>query len=59
MMIRGGEIKVNEQKLAALSKGPVTLEIYTEEERPLKNASKKGGRILITYGLRRQFELVD
>jgi hypothetical protein len=59
MMIKGGEIKVNEQKLAALSKGPVTLEIYTEEERPLKNASKKGGRILITYGLRRQFELVD
>lgn len=59
IVIEKGEIHIDEEKLANLSTGPVTLEIYREEKRPLKNASKAGGRILITYSLRRQFELVN
>ena len=59
MVIRNGELRIDSNELSALTKGPITFEIYIEEEKPLKNASKKGGRILITYGLKRHFEFVD
>ncbi|HEY0041550.1 MAG TPA: hypothetical protein VGB71_12840 [Flavisolibacter sp.] len=59
MRIRDGIVPIDGQKLANLVKGPITLEVYREEEKPLQGISKKGGRISITYGLRRQFELVD
>jgi hypothetical protein len=59
MLIEKGEIAVGMGKLNALEKGPVTLEIYLEDEKPLKNSSKEGGRMLVTYSVKRQFELVD
>jgi hypothetical protein len=59
MKIEQGEIKVTRTHLSKVVKGPVTLEIYHEHETPLKNASKTNGRLLVSYGLRRQFELVD
>ena len=57
--IERGEISIDKDKLANLFVGPVTLEIYLEEEKNLRSASRAGGRILITYGLRRQFEFVE
>ena len=59
IVIKEGQIPITANHLSALSAGPVTLEIYREEETPLKNASKKGGRLLMTYGLRRQFTLME
>lgn len=59
ILIENGEIFFDEDKLAKLSKGPVMLEIYKEEVKPLRNASREGGRILITYGIRREFEFVN
>lgn len=59
MLITKGEIKVDEKMLNALTTGPVALEIYKEETRPLRERSRAGGRISITYGLKRQFELID
>ena len=58
-VIERGELRIDSNELAALTKGPVTFEIYIEEEKPLKNPSKEGGRILITYGLKRHFEFID
>jgi hypothetical protein len=59
MVIERGELKITDRQFANLTKGPIVFEIYMEEEKPLKNASKEGGRIMMTYGLKRHFELVD
>lgn len=59
IFVSNGELKVDSVQLAALSTGPVTIEIYREEEGPLKNASKRGGRLQMTYSLRREIELVE
>lgn len=57
--IENGELTITEKMLNQLKSGPVSLELYREEEHPLKNKTKKGGKILISYGLQRDFELVD
>lgn len=54
-----GRIAIGEDILNNLKNGPVNLELYMEQEIPLKQATMAGGRISITYGLRREFELVD
>jgi hypothetical protein len=59
LLIQNGEISIDNEKLANLASGPVTLEIYREEIVPLKGFSKEGGRISMTYGLRRQFEFIE
>ena len=59
LLVENSEIRIDDEKLANLSNGPITLEVYREEEKQLKGVSKKGGRILMTYSLRRQFEFVD
>lgn len=59
MTIENGLINVNASQLANLVPGPVTLEIYREDERPLKQTGKEGGRILMMYSLRRELELVQ
>ncbi|HKZ68363.1 MAG TPA: hypothetical protein VJ111_18475 [Chitinophagaceae bacterium] len=45
--------------LENLKNGPVYLEIYKENEWPLKETTKGGGRISLSYGLKRVFELKD
>lgn len=59
ILIERGEIRIDSNKLKKLTTGPVSFEIFWDNERPVKNASKEGGRLLISYGLRRQFELVN
>jgi hypothetical protein len=59
LFVYNGEIRIDEEKLQNLQNGPVNLEIYAEKEIDLKNPPKAGGRFFITYGLKRQFELVD
>lgn len=59
LKIEKGELKITARYWNALKAGPVTLEIYREEEQPLKKASKEGGRLMMTYALKRQFTLVD
>jgi hypothetical protein len=58
LMIEGGILEITEGYLANLTKGPVTLEIYQEEERPVKGRLGSFGKFTMTYGLRRQFNLV-
>lgn len=54
-----GELVIDSFILRELKSGPVIMEIYREQEMQLKNAPKSGGRLSITYSLRREFELVD
>jgi hypothetical protein len=58
VIVKNGELTITEGRLINLALGPVTLELHYEKEIPLRGFSKKGGRILISYSLRRQFELV-
>jgi hypothetical protein len=54
-----GKIEINESILKTIKSGPINLELYMEQEMPLKQTTKAGGKISITYGLKREFELMD
>jgi hypothetical protein len=57
--VQNGQLHITNDMLQQLKSGPVSMEIYKEETRRLKNAPKAGGKIFISYGLQRDFELVD
>lgn len=57
--IRNGKIIVTRHDLDDLKNGPVSLEFYREDDKILKQATKEGGRLSISYGLKRVFELKD
>ena len=57
--IRNGRLIISANRLSALVNGPINLQFYKEAVKPVKNGTKEGGRILIRYGLRREFELRD
>ncbi len=54
-----GKINIAEAVLKTVKNGPINLELYLEQEIPLKQVTQAGGKLSITYGLRREFELVD
>jgi hypothetical protein len=54
-----GKINVDPSILSDVKNGPIIFQLYMEQEVPLKQRTIAGGRISITYGLKRQFELVD
>jgi hypothetical protein len=57
--IKNGKIIISKEELNNLTPGPLQIEFYEEEERPLKETTKAGGRIFITYGLKREAELTE
>jgi hypothetical protein len=57
--VKNGRILITVTELEDLVNGPINLEFYKEDERPVKNAPKRGGRIAITYGVKEGFELKD
>ena len=56
--VEGGQIVLTSEDLSQVAPGPVTLMLYKEAEKKLKNGTAAGGQLLITYGLSREFELV-
>jgi hypothetical protein len=54
-----GKVTIDEAILRSVKKGPISLALYMEQEIPLQERTMAGGRIFITYGLKRQFELAD
>ncbi len=54
-----GQITLTKRDLANLRNGPISLEIYREEEKELSETSDGAGRLFVSYGLRRVFELKD
>ena len=57
--IKNGRLVISAERLSKLSNGPINLQFYREMEKPVKNATKEGGMLTITYGLKREFELKD
>ena len=57
--VKNGRLIISKEELLALSNGPVHLEITKENERPVKNGTMEGGRLSISYGLKREFMLKD
>ena len=57
--IRNGTLTISKELLRNVVNGPIHLELYREVERPLKERTKEGGRLSITYGLKRDFVLMD
>ena len=54
-----GRLIILKNDLESLENGPVQLEFIREYERPVKNGTEQGGRLRITYGLKREFILKD
>ncbi len=57
--VKDGQLIITTNRLRKLKTGPLTLQIFKEEERPIKNGTKAGGMLSINYGLKREFELKD
>ncbi len=55
--IRDGQIVISEADLSGLANGPVQLQLIKETEKDVKNGTTEGGRISISYGLKREFIL--
>jgi hypothetical protein len=57
--VRNGRLVIRADRLSALINGPIHLQFYREQILPLKKPTKEGGKFMITYGLKRDFELKD
>ncbi len=57
--VQDGRLVFTQADLERLSPGPVQLELIRETERRVKNGTGQGGRLLITYSLKREFFLKD
>lgn len=56
---RNGKLVIKKERLEKVLNGPIYLELYKEVERPVKEGTDEGGKISITYGLKREFILKD
>lgn len=57
-LVQNGQIDLEPIFRTEIKSGPVVLQLFKEEDRFLKNGMH-AGRISITYGLKREFELKD
>jgi hypothetical protein len=57
--VKNGRLIISAERLSALKSGPINLQFYKELEKPIKNGTREGGKLSITYGLKREFELKD
>lgn len=51
------EVAITGPMLAGLKSGPLSLELYREELKPLSSVTRAGGRLELTYVLKRETEL--
>ncbi|HRO70332.1 MAG TPA: hypothetical protein PK951_08130 [Chitinophagaceae bacterium] len=56
--VRNGRIVISQAELGRLRDGPVFLEIYREKNATLREATPAGGRLTLSYNLKRSFELL-
>ena len=57
--VRNGRLVIKAGRLSALINGPIHLQVFREQIIQLKKPTKEGGKFMITYGLKRDFELND
>lgn len=55
IMVINGALNMTDQMWRGLKPGPMVLEIFKEEEKPLYGFSKAGGVLTTHYGLKREF----
>lgn len=55
--VTNGKVTISERMLSQLVNGPITLELFEEEQRPLSDSFGPPGRITISYNLSRLFIL--
>jgi hypothetical protein len=55
--IENNRLVIPAEKLAHLTNGPITLILAKEIERPINNGAGERGRLFISYGMQREFEL--
>lgn len=57
--VKNGRIIITKADLRNLVNGPVWLEISRDDEKRIKNGTREGGKLSISYGVKREFELKD
>jgi hypothetical protein len=57
--VHNGRVIISRSDLKDLVNGPVHIELYRESERLIKDATREGGKLSITYGIKRDFQLAD
>ncbi|MBL7738017.1 MAG: hypothetical protein JNK14_02275 [Chitinophagaceae bacterium] len=57
--VENGRIHISKEALSRLTSGPVHLQLSREDEKWVKNGTREGGRLSVSYGLKREFELKD
>jgi hypothetical protein len=57
--VKNNRLIIPASKLKNLVNGPITLLLSKEKERSMKNGTKEGGRIVVSYGMQREFELKE
>ncbi len=57
MTVKDGSININKEDLAKLASGPVNMELVRENSRPIVNGTPEGGKLIISYSLRKEFWL--
>ena len=57
--VQNGKLTISRNALRNVVPGPVTLYLFKEEERRLKQPPAGGGKLSITYSLNREFDLTD
>ena len=57
--VKNGRILITKEDLETVVNGPVQLQLIKEDEKQVKNGTPEGGRISISYGLKREFVLKD
>ena len=55
--VRKGRIRITKADLENLVNGPIHLEFSKEDEKRVKNGTKEGGKLSVSYELKREFEL--
>ena len=57
--VDNGNLLITDSMLQKLKAGPIFFEIVKEEEKNLRKESNTNGRIITSYGLKREFELTE
>lgn len=55
--VENNRLVITAEKLKDVVDGPIVLLLSKETERPIKSGTSAGGRIAISYGMQREFEL--
>jgi len=57
--VENGRLVISRERMKNLANGPINLQFHKETDRPLEDGTSEGGRLYMTYGLKRVFELKD